>query len=214
MVEPTDFDSGASGRGQIWLIRHGETQWSRIGKHTGRTDLPLTPAGEQAATALHATITGHTFGLVMVSPLVRAERTATLAGATSSAMGEVVTDPDLMEWDYGAWEGRTTAEIRQTLRRADWTIWNDVIPAGRTPGEQPAEVAARCERVLASVRVVLNRGEDALLVAHGHLLRILTATWLGLPATDGRLWALAPATISRLGFEHEQPVIRGWNCPT
>ncbi len=192
-------------RGGIVLIRHGETEWSRNGRHTGRTDLPLTDAGEAAAAELASGLAGSAFAEVLVSPLLRARETARLAGLTGSL------DDDLMEWDYGGYEGRRTADIRADLDDPTWTIWRDPIPPGDTPGEQPEEVSARARRVIARCEPHLLAGHECALVAHGHLLRILTATWLGLPAIDGRLFELDAGAVSRLGFEHEQHVIRAWN---
>lgn len=196
--------------GRIWLIRHGETQWSRSGRHTGRTDIPLTPSGEQAAVEagnrLRAILGDKPPALVLCSPLQRAQRTAELAGLP-------VTDAtkDLLEWDYGAWEGLTTPEIRARLGDADWTIWSNPIQRGETPGEQTSDVAARTRRVIERCLPLVTVDADVVLVAHGHVLRILTATWLGLDAKAGRLFALDPARLSALGFEHEQHVIRQWN---
>lgn len=191
--------------GAIVLIRHGETEWSRIGRHTGRSDLPLTDRGRSDAARLTPFLAGRTFGLVLVSPLGRAGETARLAGLT----GE--TDADLLEWDYGAWEGRRTADIRAELDDPDWTIWRDPIPAGATPGEQPADVAMRARRVIERCLPVLRSDGDVALVAHGHLLRILTATWLDLAPEAGRLFALEAGRLSSLGFEHEQHVVQLWN---
>ena len=191
---------------RIWLIRHGETEWSRTGRHTGSTDLPLTARGEAAADAVRAELAGIHPALTLCSPLRRARDTAARAGLVP----DEVTD-DLREWDYGAWEGRTTAEIRATLGEADWVVWNHRVPPGATPGEQLADVGARVARVLDRCRPVLDDGQDCVLVAHGHVLRILTARWLGLPEGDGRLFALDPARLSALGFEHEQAVISCWN---
>jgi probable phosphoglycerate mutase len=192
---------------RIWLIRHGETQWSSEGRHTGRTDLALTPRGETLADGLRAELAGVQPGLVLCSPLLRARETARRAGLVPD---DVV--PDLMEWDYGAWEGQTTPEIRAELNDPRWVIWDHPIPSGRTPGEQLSEVGARVARVIDRCRPVLDDGRDCVLVAHGHVLRILTAAWLGLPPVDGRLFALDPAQLSALGFEHEQPVIACWNA--
>jgi probable phosphoglycerate mutase len=146
------------------------------------------------------------FGLALTSPMARARETAQRAGLQAEP------DPDLLEWDYGAWEGRTTADIRATLRNPSWTIWAEPIPAGATPGEQAQDVAVRSARVIERCLPVLAADRSCALVAHGHVLRILAATWLGLPAIDGRLLALAPATLSSLGFEREQRVITSWNA--
>ena len=191
---------------RIWLIRHGETEWSRDGRHTGRTDVPLTPAGEAEADALASQLARITPALVLCSPMARSRETASRAGLV---VDEIATD--LYEWDYGAWEGRTTAEIREATGNPLWVIWDDPIPPGATGGEQVTDVATRAERVLARCGPVLAEGRDCVLVEHGHVLRILTARWRGLPPIDGRLFALEPARLSALGFEHEQHVIRRWN---
>lgn len=191
----------------IWLIRHGETEWSRDGRHTGSTDIPLTAHGEEQADSVRAELAGIHPGLVLCSPLQRARETARRAGLEP----DDVTD-DLREWDYGAWEGRTTAEIRATLGDPAWLIWDHPVPPGATPGEQPDDVGRRADRVLARCEPVLAAGRDCALVAHGHILRILTARWLGLPAVDGRLFALEPARLSGLGFEHGEHVITLWNA--
>lgn len=191
--------------GVIVLVRHGETEWSRSGQHTGLTDLPLTEKGRADAARLSPHLAGRSFGLVLISPLGRARDTARLAGLS----GE--TDADLVEWDYGAYEGRRTADIRQDLDDPSWTIWRDPIPPGETPGEQPTEVAVRATRVIERCLPVLAAEQDVALVAHGHFLRMLTATWLDLPAVDGRLFALDAGGLGALGFEHEQRVVRTWN---
>jgi broad specificity phosphatase PhoE len=191
---PPDRDEGPN----AWLVRHGETEWARLGRHTGRTDIPLTDVGRQQALAVRSKLEGHRFALVLSSPLSRALDTARLAG-----FGDAVEiDPDLAEWDYGAWEGLTTPEIREQI--PDWTLWTN----GTRGGETPEQVAARCDRVIARVRA----GDgDALLFGHGHLLRVLTARWLDLPPSDGRHFALATATVSVLGWERETPVVERWN---
>lgn len=189
----------------IWLIRHGETEWSISGRHTGRTDLPLTAAGLARAATLAPRVAGIDAGLVLASPLQRARDTAVAAGLAPEL------DDDLVEWDYGVWEGRTTAEIRAETNDPGWVVWDHPVPPGATPGEQAVDVGERADRVIARCRPVLAGGLDCILVAHGHVLRILTARWLGLPAIDGRLFALDPARLSALGFEHEQQVIRSWN---
>lgn len=196
----------SSARGSLWLLRHGDTEWAASGRHTGRTDIPLSPAGETAARARTKDLAGHDFAVILCSPLERARRTAELAGVTPDAI-----DPDLLEWDYGAWEGRTTAEIREELGEPEWTIWDEPIPPGVTPGEQTVDVGVRTQRVIDRCLPEILAGHDCLLVAHGHLLRMLTATWLGLPARDGRLWALSAGGLSVLGWERTQPVISRWN---
>jgi broad specificity phosphatase PhoE len=192
---------------RIWLIRHGETEWSRAGRHTGSTDLPLTEQGERDADAVRDELADVTPGLVLCSPMLRARDTARRAGLVPD---EVIDD--LREWDYGAWEGRTTAEIRDELGDPGWLVWDHPVPAGHTSGEQLDQVAARVDLVIGRCAPVLDDGHDVVLVAHGHVLRILTARWLGLAPIAGRLFALDPARISALGFEHEQHVIRSWNA--
>ncbi len=195
------------GMGELIVIRHGETAWSRELKHTGRTDLPLTPAGEAAAARLAGTLAGRDIVATFVSPAKRAVRTAELAG-----LKDLKTDADLWEWDYGGYEGLTTAEIQ--VKHPGWYLWRDgVIPGdAEHPGETVDEVGIRADRVLARARPLLPQGAVAL-VAHGHFLRILTARWLGLPADDGRLFKLGTGTLSTLGFEHDEPVISTWNAP-
>ena len=183
---------------ELWLIRHGETAWSRSGQHTGRTDIPLTPLGEQQAARLGRRLAGRKFALVLTSPLARARETCRLAG-----YGDVARlEPDLLEWDYGVYEGRTTAQIRQDA--PGWTIWS----ATSGTGESADQVGARGERVIARCAGVAG---DVALFAHGHVLRILTSRWLGLPASAGRYFALDAASLSMLGQEHDQRVIRLWN---
>ena len=182
------------------LVRHGETEWSRGGKHTGRTDVPLTERGRDRARAVGEALRGREFALVLTSPLGRALETCRLAGFGERAE----TRDELMEWDYGAYEGRTTPEIRD--ERPGWTLWRDGVPDGETI----EQVAARVDRVLAEIR---SANGDALLFAHGHVLRVLTARWLGLAPEAGALFALDPATLSTLGYERETPVIRLWNQP-
>jgi probable phosphoglycerate mutase len=196
------WQAGSMSRGELFLLRHGETEWSRSGRHTGRTDIPLTKEGRLRAAQVAPLISAVNFGLVLCSPLSRARDTADLAGLHPDAY-----DDDLLEWDYGQYEGRTTAELRAEKGDPDWVIWNDPIPGGETP----AEVAARASRVLLLVDPVTEQSRNVMLIAHGHLLRILTATYLGLPATAGRLVALDPGGIGVLGHEREQGVIRGWN---
>jgi probable phosphoglycerate mutase len=194
--------------GDLLLVRHGETEWSASGQHTSWTDLPLTQRGEEQAKFLAPLLAGRTFALALTSPLVRAVRTAELAGLTG-----VVTDPDLHEWDYGAYEGVTTVDIHRT--RPDWYLWTDGVPPGPEghPGESPEQVGRRADRVLSRVEAALPGG-DVILVAHGHFLRVLTARRLGLAPADGRLFQLATGTVSRLSTEHGRPVIVEWNRRT
>jgi broad specificity phosphatase PhoE len=183
---------------EIVLVRHGETEWSREGKHTGRTDVPLTEHGRRQAQAVGAALHGRRFALVLTSPLARALDTCRLAG-----FGEVAEQRDeLREWDYGAYEGRTTIEVRKEV--PGWTLWRDGVPEGETIDE----VAARVDRVIAELRSLEG---NALLFAHGHVLRVLAARWLGLEPHAGALFSLDPATISALGYERETSVIRLWN---
>jgi broad specificity phosphatase PhoE len=193
--------------GELTLIRHGETEWSKSGQHTGRTDIPLTAHGEARAAALAPALAGRKFAAVFSSPAQRAVRTAQLAGLT-----HVELEPDLQEWDYGGYEGMTTAQIQE--RRPGWYLWRDGIVPGDAehPGETVQHVGLRADAVLARARPFLDRG-DVALVAHGHMLRILTARWLRLDAADGRLFRLDTGTLGSLGDEHEEPVISSWNVP-
>jgi broad specificity phosphatase PhoE len=185
---------------EVVLVRHGETEWSRTGKHTGNTDVPLTDAGRRRAQAVGEALAGREFALVLTSPLQRALETCRLAGLGDRAE---IRD-ELKEWDYGAYEGRKTVEIRE--ERPSWTLWRDGVPDGETA----TAVGARADRVVAELRACDG---DALVFAHGHLLRVLAARWLGLEPEAGRLFALEPATISVLGYEREIAVIRLWNEP-
>jgi len=185
---------------QAYLARHGETAWSLSGQHTGKTDLPLTPRGEENARRLGARLRGFTFVRVWTSPLQRAKRTCELAGF--GAVAEL--DPDLVEWNYGEYEGLTSVEIYS--RRPNWQLFRDGCPGG----ESPAQVAARADQVVKKIRGV--RG-DVLLFSSGHFLRMLGARWLGLEPEDGKCFLLGTASLSILGYEHnvEEPVIRLWN---
>jgi broad specificity phosphatase PhoE len=193
--------------GDLILLRHGETEWSKEGKHTGRTDVPLTPAGVAAATALAPLLARREIVAAFSSPAQRAARTAELAGLT-----DVKQDPDLWEWDYGGYEGLTTAQIQS--ERPGWYLWRDgVIPGDAAhPGETVQQVAERADRVLARTEPLLADG-DVVLVAHGHVLRVLTARFLRLDPSDGKLFRLDTGTISTLGLEHGEPVIVSWNVP-
>jgi broad specificity phosphatase PhoE len=202
--------------GELILLRHGETEWSLAGQHTGRTDIPLTPHGEQAAAMLAPALARRHIVAVFTSPARRAVTTASLAGLAAAK-----PDPDLWEWDYGGYEGMTTSQIRE--RRPGWYLWRDgVIPGGAGhPGETVQQVGRRADRVLARARPLLGGGEDGddgddgdvALVAHGHVLRVLTARYLRLEPTAGRLFRLDTGTISTLGTEHAEPVITSWNVP-
>ena len=193
--------------GELILLRHGETEWSRAGKHTGRTDIPLTPHGEQAAMALAPVLARRRIPAVFTSPARRAVTTAVLAGLDGAQLY-----PDLWEWDYGGYEGLTTPQIQETW--PGWYLWRDgVIPGDAAhPGETIEQVAHRVGRMLARVVPLLADG-DVALVAHGHVLRVLTACYLRLPPADGRLFRLNTGTVSTLGTEHAEPVIMSWNVP-
>jgi broad specificity phosphatase PhoE len=187
---------------EIVLIRHGQTEWSANGRHTSYTDLDLTDAGLEQARQIGRRLGGRTFAAVLASPRKRAVRTAELAGLQVTE-----TTEDLAEWNYGEYEGITTAEIRQT--RPNWSLWTNGCPGG----ESPEQVGARADKVLAHARALLERG-DVALVGHGHCLRVCGARWVDLPPRDGGLLKLDTATLSTLGFEHEvEQVIDTWNAP-
>jgi probable phosphoglycerate mutase len=186
-------------RPRLILVRHGETEWARLGRHTGRTDVALTEHGSEQARALGDRLAGRTFARVLSSPLKRALDTARLAGFGS----QVEVDPDLAEWDYGEVEGRTTAELREEGEPA-WTIWTH----GTRQGESADQVGVRVDRVVARVSRISG---DVAVFGHGHLLRVLAARWLGLAPSEGRHFALSTATISILGWERESRVIEVWN---
>lgn len=181
---------------EIWLIRHGETEWSRSGQHTSRTDLPLTPEGERQAESLKRMLIGHSFALILSSPMKRAVETCRLVG-----LAPELSD-DLREWDYGDYEGLTTAEIQKSA--PGWTIFTGAVPNGETV----EQVGMRADRVISRA---LAAGGDVALFGHGHLLRILSARWIGLEPSAGRLLALSTASLSVLGYEHETQVVRLWN---
>jgi broad specificity phosphatase PhoE len=183
---------------EIVLVRHGETEWSAVGKHTGRTDLPLVEAGRKRAGALADELAGRSFALVLCSPLRRARETCELAGFG----GPAVVDEDLREWDYGEYEGLTTPEIRE--RRPDWWLWTDGCPGG----ESPAQMAVRADRVLARLRAADG---DAIAFAHGHILRVLAARWVGQGPEFGAHLTLAAGGLSVLGFERDTEVLTRWN---
>ena len=198
----------------ILVVRHGQTDWSLTGQHTGTTDVPLTAQGEAQARALAPAFAHRRVALVLTSPRERARRTAELAGLTgpSGSAAEVRVDDDLAEWDYGAYEGRTTADISEELGRA-WSVWHDGVEPGKTPGESIHQVAARARGVLRTASAADGEDGDVVLVAHGHFLRILTATWLGLSPTAGALFALEAGTWGELGHEHDRPVLTRWSVP-
>jgi len=186
---------------EIVLIRHGQTEWSAAGRHTSYTDLDLTAEGERQARVAGERLAGRTFAAVISSPRKRALRTAELAGLTVTE----ITD-DLAEWNYGDYEGITSATIHES--DPGWSLWTDGAPGG----ESPDQVAARLDRVLAKARAALDHG-DVALVAHGHSLRVAGARWIGLPASGGGKLKLGTATLSTLGFEHgTDPVIDSWNA--
>ncbi len=182
---------------ELWVIRHGETEWSRDGKHTSRTEVELTPEGEDVARGLAGRLDGVEFDLVLTSPRLRTRRTAELAGFAGAHV-----EDDLAEWDYGDYEGITSAEIREQV--PGWTVWTHPCPGGETA----AQVSRRMDRVVAKVRA---NGGRVLVFSHGHASRALAARWLGLPVEDGRHFLLGTATISVLGYERESPVVARWN---
>lgn len=187
--------------GEVWLIRHAETEWSRQHQHTGRSDIPLTAKGREVAAAMRKRLDGQRFAAVLVSPLARARDTAELAGLSEGAQ----VREDLLEFDYGEYEGVTTADIRRT--RPGWTVWKDGSPGGETPDD----VGVRADRVIAEVLDLLEQG-DVALVAHGHVLRVLAARWLEQPAAFGARLALDTGAVCTLGFERETRVLRSWNA--
>jgi broad specificity phosphatase PhoE len=216
-VFPVPFDGRMGdvlgGRvGEIIVVRHGQTEWSRSGQHTGLTDLPLLPDGEEDGRRLRPVLAQRTITHAFVSPLVRARRTAELAGLTDGEVPSSI-DPDLVEVDYGAYEGRTTKEISADLGRP-WSLWADGTVPGESAGESLGQVAERVDRVLAKARPLLSDG-DVALVAHGHVLRILTARWLGLGPEAGALFPLSTGRYGVLGTEHSWAALTGWNigCP-
>lgn len=200
---------------QLVLLRHGETEWSVSGQHTGRTDIPLTPAGDEQARTAGRALAGITFAAVYTSPLERARRTAVLAGYT-----DAVVDPDLAEWDYGPVDGRSSADVSALLGH-EFQIFDDgvrVLPPdprhgdGR-PGELLEEVAARARRFTERADATLRDGGNVLAVAHGHLLRVLATAWLGIDARFGSRLELGTAAICQLGYGHDLRTIEGWNLP-
>ena len=188
---------------QLWLLRHGATEWALNGRHTGSTDLPLLPEGEAEARALCPVLSQQTFAAVFSSPLQRAQRTCELAGLGDQMQ---ICD-DIIEWNYGDYEGITTATIRESI--PEWTVWSHGCPNG----EDPPEVEARCARAISTALAIPEDG-DVALFAHGHILRALAGTWLGLGAAGGQLLRLGTASVSILGWERETRAIQRWNAPS
>lgn len=195
-MDVPNYINRMSSRSELWLVRHGETEWSLSGAHTSRTDLPLTAEGERRAAVVGDALRNRKFAVVLSSPLRRALDTARIAG-----FHPVIVD-DLHEWDYGEYEGRTTPDIQQDA--PGWSIWNSPPPGGETA----EQVSARADSVIA---MALSAGGDVCLFGHGHMLRVLAARWLGLEAQGGRYFALSTGTISVLGYERDTRVIRVWN---
>ena len=190
--------TGQGERDELWIVRHGETEWSATGRHTSVTDVPLTAAGEEAAGVLRDRLAGTSFDLVLSSPRQRARRTAELAGFPDARV-----EADLVEWAYGDYEGVTTATIRETV--PGWTVWSHPSPGGETADE----VGRRLDRVIAKVRA---NGGRVLVFGHGHASRVLAARWIGQPVEEGRFLRLDTGTVSVLGYERETPVVARWNC--
>jgi broad specificity phosphatase PhoE len=186
-------------RHDVWLVRHGETEWSASGRHTGRTDVPLTEQGEAQARSLASLLDPARFALVVCSPRQRARDTCRLAGFTD----DVTFTDDVVEWDYGEYEGRTTTDIRKEA--PGWSLWRDGVPDGETA----IEIGARADRVIERLR---GAHGDSIVFSHGHFLRVFGARWIALKPTDGERFALSPATISILGWEREVPVFERWNA--
>lgn len=194
------FSTMADNTQSIWLIRHGETEWSRTGQHTGTTDLPLTDAGRKKATLLRPALAKQSFALVLSSPLQRARETCRIAGLEAVAK----IDPDLTEWNYGEYEGLTSKQVHET--RPGWMVFTDGCPGGETPDQ----VGIRVDRVIAKAR---SAPGDVALFAHGHLLRVLAARWVELPPSAGRHFLLDTGTISILSYYQTSPAIKVWNAP-
>ncbi len=195
---------------ELWLARHGETEWSLSKRHTGRTDIPLTEHGHEQARALRPALGAESLARVLCSPLQRARQTCEEAGLLDRAE----LRDELMEWDYGDYEGKTTVEIQSEA--PGWLLWTDGCPGG----ESPEEVGARLDRIVAELRELVGgdspeegSDEDAIVFAHGHILRALAARWIEQPVMAGQRLTLATGTLSRLGFEHDYPAIRAWNAP-
>ena len=185
---------------KVYVVRHGETAWSLSGQHTGVTDLPLTDNGRAVARRLQPILARESFSLVLTSPLGRARETCELAGLGSGA----IVERDLMEWNYGEYEGLTAKQIRE--RNPGWLVFRDGCPGGETP----EQVGARADRVIARVRAVPG---DVALFAHGHIFRVLVARWIGLPASAGQHFLLDTATLNVLGYYRESPAVKVWNAP-
>jgi probable phosphoglycerate mutase len=184
---------------ELWIFRHGQTEWSMSGQHTSRTDLPLTAEGERLAKTSARLVSGKKFAMVLCSPRKRAIATCKYAGLGD----QMELTEDLFEWDYGDYEGLTTVQIHEKFDK-DWTVWTGVSPNGETG----AQVAARADKLIARAKTA---GGDVALFGHGHMLRVLTARWLGLTAAEGRLFALSTGTLSILGYERDTHVIKVWN---
>lgn len=185
---------------RIYLLRHGETEWSRLGKHTSVTDISLTKNGRAAAQRLRSVLANEPFGLVLTSPMRRARDTCELAGLGEAA----IVEPDLMEWNYGDYEGLTTSEIRS--KRPDWSLFRNGCPGG----ESPEQVASRAERIISKMQ---ETERHVALFAHGHIFRVLAARWINLPASHGERFLLDTATLSVLGYYYQTPAVKIWNAP-
>ncbi len=188
---------------ELWLVRHGETEWSASGQHTSTTDIPLTEHGRERAVELREFLAGRPFAAVLVSPLSRARETCDIAG-----YGRVMqVEPNLKEWNYGFAEGKTTKQVREETGKPDWSVWDGPI----TGGETVEAVGVRADAVIARALAATGEAGKVACFAHAHILRILAARWVGLPATGGKLFGLSTGSVSVLGFERETRVVMKWN---
>lgn len=207
-VDVTGSARAQTRKNELVLVRHGETNWTLNGRHTSRTDIPLTTHGEEQARTVKNALRNRHFGLVLTSPRRRSVQTSAIAGFPGAE-----TEPNLAEWDYGIYEGLTSSQI-SAADVDDWDLWRDGIqPTPDGMGEHAEDIVRRTQAIISRARATLNRGEDVLLFSHGHYLRALAANWIGAPLRMGASFVLDTASVSTLGFEHGNQVIRHWPCP-